>query len=334
MTAIRWIIGILIGIAALVLLAGGVLFVATMGDYAVRGTVDTDRSLEVMEVDGVRLHSRIVGPELAPVIVVLHGGPGGDFRSLQGLDALADSYRVVFYDQRGAGLSERVGAFRLDLDGYLAELDGVIAAVSPDAPVILVGHSWGAMLAIAYLGHAPDSVSRAVLIEPGFIDAEEAAAWQSQAAYFTSGPKFMWHGLVTSFRAMHVSGPDALAAEDFMIGTMVKAFLDDPANPYHCPGQISDAPSWRFGAVASDAASRTPPREFDRIARGTAYPGPVLFLSGACNIWIGPDLQAQHAARFANAETRTIEGAGHEVIWEQPEAALAAIRAFLDKPAG
>jgi proline iminopeptidase len=44
------------------------------------------------------------------VLVILYGGPGGDYRSLLGLKKPADQYQVVFYNQRGAGLSQRVPA--------------------------------------------------------------------------------------------------------------------------------------------------------------------------------------------------------------------------------
>ena len=38
--------------------------------------------------------------------------------------------------------------------------------------VNLVGHSWGAMLASAYLGQYPEKVDHAVLAEPGFLTSE------------------------------------------------------------------------------------------------------------------------------------------------------------------
>ncbi|GKY86547.1 alpha/beta fold hydrolase [Sinisalibacter aestuarii] len=323
---------ILVGVAVIVgvtVLAGISLYFSTSGVYTVPATVSDDPGLDRLEVDGVGLHVRIVGPQDAPVIVVLHGGPGGDFHSLEGFDALSGTHRVVFYDQRGAGLSQRVPSEALTLDGYLAELDGLIERVSPAAPVTLIGHSWGAMLASAFLGHAPDRVSRAVLIELGFLDSAEMADWAKQSRAIMLSPRFAWTGLVAGFEAMHVDGPDPSAGDDHLMGQMVHAFANDPDNPYHCPGEPYDAPSWRFGSLASRLAGATPPEELDRLALGAAFDRPVLFLAGSCDTWIGPDLQAKHAARFANARLEIIDGAGHEVLWDQPEATLAAIRAFL-----
>ncbi len=153
-------------IGALILAAFGLYF-ATSGQYTVAATVVDDASLPNVEIDGVRLHAKTYGDPSNPVIIVLHGGPGGDYRSQLGARALGDTNFVVFYDQRGAGLSERVSAEDLTVPAYIAELDAIIDRYSPDRPVTLLGHSWGAMLATAYLGEEPDKVAGAILLEPG-----------------------------------------------------------------------------------------------------------------------------------------------------------------------
>src|SRR5262252_8407662 len=77
-------------------------------------TVAEDRALPASEMNGSRFHVETRGDPSKPVIVMLHGGPGGDYRSLLRLSdrfegySLADDYFLVYWDQRGAGLSERV----------------------------------------------------------------------------------------------------------------------------------------------------------------------------------------------------------------------------------
>lgn len=318
--------------AVLVVLILGLL-IGTRGEYRVATLVTEDGTVPSQEIDGIRLHMRVEdGPPDAPTIVVLHGAAGGDFRSLLALSALSDTHRVVFYDQRGAGLSERVSTDRLTLDGYLAELDAIIAMASPDRPVVLIGHSWGAMLTSAYLGVHPDRADRAILIEPGYLDAEGKAAWERRTARYMSGAGYLWQAILNGFRAAHVTGPDAHASDDFLIGRMVGVFANHPENPYHC-GEGYTVPSWRFGSLASATWRDAPEADLDRIARGTLYPGPVLFLAGGCNDWTGALLQSRHAALFADARLRVIPGAGHGVIWHNPGATLPEIRAFLDSGA-
>jgi len=321
----KWGLGTLAALFVLIL----ALFVGTRGDYPVAALVTEDSALPSQEVAGVRLHMRTLeGPPDAQTVVVLHGGAGGDFRSLLGLSALSDTHRVVFYDQRGAGLSERVPAEDLTLDGYLEELDAVIALTSPNRPVVLIGHSWGAMLASAYLGAHPARVDRAVLIEPGYLDAEGKAAWETRAAAYMSGTAYAWQAILNGFRAAHVTGPDDQASDDFLIGHMVGVFTNHPQNPYHC-GAGYTAPNWRFGALASAVWRDTPDADLERIAQGAGYQGPVLFLAGACNDWTGAPLQARHAALFANARLEVIPEAGHDVLWDSPGAAIPVLRAFL-----
>lgn len=320
---------IALGLVLLLAACFAALVVGTSGNYPVAALVTQDPSLPSVDIAGVRLHVEVhEGPEGADTIIVLHGGPGADFLSLTALADLSETHNVVLYDQRGAGLSERVGPDRLGLDGHLEELEALAEFLSPDRPVILIGHSWGASLASAFMGDFPDRVQSAVLIEPGYLDAAGRAAWLGQAQAYLAGGAYLREAVLTGFRARHVTGPDASAADDYLIGHMVGVFVNHPENPYHC-GDGYSAPMRRFGAASSDHWDTVPASEVDRISRGTAFAGPVLFLSGACNDWIGPPLQDQHAARFANAKAVTIPEAGHDVVWDNPAETLRAIRAFL-----
>lgn len=325
MSVLKWLLG---GMSVLVAVVA-TLFVATRGDYPVAALVTEDGTLPSREIAEVRLHMRTFeGPPDAQTIVVLHGGAGGDFRSLLGLSALTETHRVVFYDQRGAGLSDRVPAELLKLDGYLEELDAVIALTSPDHPVVLIGHSWGAILASAYLGAHPDRVARAVLIEPGYLDADGKVAWEARAAEFMSGAGYAMAAVLNGFRAAHVTGPDEQARDDFLIGQMVEAFASHPHNPYHC-GEGYSAPTWRFGSRANALWRDASVADLDRIAEGTGYNGPVLFMAGGCNDWTGAPLQSRHAALFANARLEVVPEAGHDVVWDNPAVAIPVISVFL-----
>ena len=318
-------------IGALILAAFGLYF-ATSGQYSVAATVEDDASIPQVEINGVRLHAETYGDPSNPVIIVLHGGPGGDYRSQLGATALADTNFVVFYDQRGAGLSERVPAEELTVQTYMTELDGVIDRYSPDRPVTLLGHSWGAMLATAYLGEAPEKVARAILLEPGFFTGEEAQDWMTQAEPYMSGLGFYGRAAIAAFESLHVSGPDSSAGQDYMMSEIIHEFVNHPDNPYHCPGEEFDAATWRFGATASQTAGKTDAAQFELIAQGAeSYPGPVLLLASACNDWIGEDAQRVHLSFFKNGELAIVPNSGHDIIWDNPDETMPLIRAFLGK---
>lgn len=105
-----------------------------------------DDVLTLTAADGVHLEGVARGPVDAPVVVLVHGYPD-DRHVWDGVVAvLADRYRLVTYDVRGAGRSgaprDRAG-YRLDQ--LAADLDAVIEAVSPERPVHLVAHDWGSI---------------------------------------------------------------------------------------------------------------------------------------------------------------------------------------------
>lgn len=168
----------LVGFVGLSALAVATLLWVTRVPPTVPATLIDEASLPRLDGDGVLLHGRVAGAPEAPLVVVLHGEPGGYHRSLLALEGLTETHRVLFYDQRGSGLSERMSPDRLGMRDHLADLDALIAAHG-GGPVALIGHSWGAMLATAYLGHQPEAVSHAVLIEPGFLDAAGLAAFEA-----------------------------------------------------------------------------------------------------------------------------------------------------------
>jgi proline iminopeptidase len=69
------------------------------------------------------------------------------------LKVFADSgYFVIFFDQRGCGLSKRHDASSITLANYLNDLDIIISRYRKGQQhVYLIGHSWGAMYATMYI---------------------------------------------------------------------------------------------------------------------------------------------------------------------------------------
>jgi proline iminopeptidase len=108
--------------------------------------------------DGCRLWTAGAGRGVP--LIACHGGPGlwDMFGSLA--DSLTDSLtgrvRVIRWDQRGCGRSERRGPYSVARS--VADLDSVRAGYGLDRAVVL-GHSWGATLALRYALDHPDRVS-------------------------------------------------------------------------------------------------------------------------------------------------------------------------------
>jgi proline iminopeptidase len=286
-------------------------------------------------IDGVTFHAETFGSPENPTVVVVHGGPGGDYGYLLNLHVLADDYFVVFYDQRGAGLSPRVPAEELTLQSSVADLHRIVTHFGGGAPVRLIGHSWGGMLTAAYIGQHPEFVSHAVLAEPGALDNAGLARFnERQAASARSGAYYL--ALVpTIFESLHLNGPDGDAQNDYIFGKMSAEFAGTAASGYVCAdGSVAamaptvPVPASRFGTTAFQTLFG-PEADLSPIAANADnYTRPLLFIASECNSFIGAEFQQEQMALFPQAELVVIPDAGHEMFGENPAASLAAVRAF------
>ena len=111
-----------------------------------------------------RLYLREVGH--GPPIVILHGGPDFDHEYLlPAFDRLADAFRLVYYDQRGRGRSfSGQDPQGITIATEIDDLDRVVAWTG-GGPVVLLGHSWGGLLATEYAIRHPARVSHLILLE-------------------------------------------------------------------------------------------------------------------------------------------------------------------------
>jgi proline iminopeptidase len=292
----------------------------------VPATVDEDPSLPRIEVAGALFHSESFGAPEAPTVMVLHGGPGADYRGLLPLKALADDgYRVVFWDQRGTGLSQRFDSAEYTLPGYLEDLRLVIEQTVPTAqPFVIIGHSWGAMYATWFINEHGDYGGRlrgAILSEPGAFTKAQLDDYLDR--------------LMGSVDLTGEDFNDALWADQFMSAgdharaDYMSAFFALPATPSDHIDRANPAPFWRVGAVVKFALLNLADEHgFDWTTNLGNFTHKVLFLRGDLNEASTLEHQQMLAASYPNAEMVTLANVGHEMIWERPDEYLAHTRAY------
>ncbi|WFR74501.1 alpha/beta hydrolase [Prescottella defluvii] len=116
--------------------------------------------IPVVSADGAELHVRAYGPPDADPIVLSHGWTcSTDFWNPQ-VNALAEKYRVITYDQRGHGRSG-IGSAPLTPDVLADDLAAVLAATVRDGrKAEIVGHSMGGMSIVSWARRYPEQVQQ------------------------------------------------------------------------------------------------------------------------------------------------------------------------------
>jgi proline iminopeptidase len=132
-----------------------------------------------VRVRGANLFCRELGQGLP--IVVLHGGPDFDHTYLlPHLDPLADSFLLIYYDQRGRGRSaDGVRADEITVESEIADLEGLREHFHLPSIAVL-GHSWGALLAMEYAIRCQDRISHLILMNPAPASSADAANMREQ----------------------------------------------------------------------------------------------------------------------------------------------------------
>jgi pimeloyl-ACP methyl ester carboxylesterase len=116
--------------------------------------------IPVTTVDGARLRVHAYGPADGDVIVLIHGWSCSIEYWNPQINAFADRYRVVCYDQRGHGESQ-LGSVGPSAESLADDLSTVLdAALRRDQRAVLVGHSMGGMTLQAWAARYPEQVPR------------------------------------------------------------------------------------------------------------------------------------------------------------------------------
>jgi len=119
----------------------------------------------LLSLDDARLFYEVVGS--GDPILVVHGGPGLDHAYLQpGLNVLARQNTLVYYDQRGLGRSSAaLEPSSINLDAFVQDIEALRQAAGYDR-VNVLGHSFGALIALEYAARHPGSVRSLILMSP------------------------------------------------------------------------------------------------------------------------------------------------------------------------
>ena len=286
---------------------------------------------KVRATDGIELAVTESGPPGAPTIVCVHGYPDNSSVWDALAAELASRCRVVTYDVRGSGESDkpqRPDAYRLD---QLADdLRSVVDAVSPDRAAHLLGHDWGSVQCWHAIGDERIAARIASYTSISGPSLDHSAAWMRSALRRDGAkpqqvvrqlidlsyvvlfnlpvvPEWLWRkGFLDRALAAKAKVPSA--------GTGTGAA---PSRPL--PDQINGLNLYRANMLGRLARPRP---------RRTAVP--VLVLAPTRDPFVSPVLQAEAPAPWvSDLRVATIAG-GHWIIVTDPEVVTTHVYELID----
>jgi len=242
-----------------------------------------------------------------PPVAILHGlfGSGRNWRSVA--QHLAARHRVLTFDLRNHGGSP--WADGMSYGDMVEDLRASFRARGIDHAALL-GHSMGGKIAMLMALLHPDEVDGLVIV-----DIAPAANPPNLLAY------------IRAMRAVDLRGVTRRAEVD----TRLVGAVPDPAERAFLLQNLvigENSTRWRLNLQAIE---RGFPQivGFPDLPVGTAYRGPALFVAGARSNYIQPEHEPGIRRVFPRARITRIEGAGHWVHAEQPQAFLQVVASFL-----
>ncbi|MBF6213600.1 alpha/beta hydrolase [Nocardia puris] len=283
--------------------------------------------------DGVPISVRTFGADDAPLTVVfVHGHclrveSWSDLRD-QLLRQWGHDTRMVFYDHRGHGESGAADPATYTIDQLGRDLDTVLRTMAPAGPVVLVGHSMGAMVLLAYARMFPESIGARV-VGLGLI------AGAANGLTDVGLGRFLHRYAVNSLRVAVLRAPRVMQASKRFSRRLFEPILREAMF-----GERKINP--RVVALATAMLNETPLPTmagflgslitFDETASLHRLGGiPALVLAGSADIVVPFAHSVVLASQLTGSELVRVEGAGHSVILERAEEVASSIVALVNR---
>lgn len=252
--------------------------------------------------NGIRLHYVRLGQGRPPLVLI----PGITSPAVSWEfvgERLAERHDVYVLDNRGRGLSQGGADLGYRLDDYAGDTAGLIRSLNLGRPQI-VGHSMGARIAVRLAARFPDCVGKVVLVDPP-----------------VSGPGRRAYPLPLQYYL------DALAAV-----SDGKGFDEMKKSLPWSDAQIEQRMEWlptcdRTGIIETHRSFHE-----EEIHSDLPSIGAETLLLYAQKGGTVTDADADEIVRALKRGTKQrIDDAGHMIPWDQLDAFIAAVQAFLCK---
>ena len=267
---------------------------------------------QFLAVEGKRLHVLVQGT--GPDLILIHGASGNLRDFTPGLmEALSGQFRVIAFDRPGLGYSDDVpGSEQLAVQA--AQLSAAARQLGVKDPIIL-GHSYGGAVALAWAVTRTDPAPRALVLI-----SSPALPWP--------GSLDPWYRLTASGfgRAVVVPLAAAFTPDAFVAASMTAIFAPEPV-PQFYGRNIGVGLTQRRASLAVNARQVNALRG-ELVAQQDHYPGltlPVELLHGDADTVVPMKIHALPLSQIIpGAQLEVIAGGGHMPHQTRPGLVVAA----------
>jgi pimeloyl-ACP methyl ester carboxylesterase len=267
-----------------------------------------------LEIEKTKLHL-IQGGAGRQTVVMLHGNAGNTQDFEYGLaELLSKSYRVICFDRPGHGKSERPGSNAASVEYQAHLLHKTLQSLGVNS-AILLGHSWGASLALCYALKYPAETAGLVLLAPAAFPSDDPSPFL-QAVIKTPligglalmlgkslmGDELLRHELERAFYPQPVPENYLKMATSTWLGRkQLRAYLED---------------EW-----ALNASLRRMSDHYGELRM------PVVIVTGDQDQIVSPKENAYRLKeRIPQAQIVELKGAGHEIPLTSPDSVYSALK--------
>ena len=264
--------------------------------------------------DGVKLHHLDWGNHGRHPVVLVHGSRlhahvwnhfGRRFK---------DRYHIIALDQRGHGDSGWANEDSYQLEDFYQDLRTVVEARGLSR-FTLIGHSLGGRVSMLYAHRHPETLERLVLVDitPG----RPAAASNADLSRIAETPS-----------PRDFESPEAAAAYLAQLMSRAPFHMVEESVRFGMRRTDNGAYTWKYDPVLAHHRARVP-AGLDFWGMVRSIPTPTLLQYGSHSNIVTPELAARMAATMPDCAVERIEGAGHALFTDQPEAFAASVERFL-----
>ena len=257
-----------------------------------------------------------------PLLVCHPGGPGGSAAEFEDFAGLDDTFELVLFSPRGSHGSDPGDDY--SVASYVADVEALRQHLGVEQ-LNLLGFSHGGAVAMSYAAAHPVRVRRLLLVDTLAAWGEEAEAAMLAAIERRRGEPWF----ADAAQALDEEQAGSFSTVDELIGNLQRQI---PLYFHRWEGNERAG-----GRLARDFAHAEPQHQFNTVEFPTfdlrpelrKIEAPALVVVGDDDFICGPACADAIVDALPDARLVTIEGSGHFVYVEQPEAFRSALAGFL-----